>query len=106
MINIYFKFFSYIQKTDYNYDKLSGWFMHTNFHTIHYYHKILIQYIYLCFVSNDLVKIGESILDYIEFLIKFKLKTSKDKKYILYVINKDIPGIKEKQEIKKNILTK
>ena len=24
---------------------------------------------YLCFVSNDLVKIGESILDYIEFLM-------------------------------------
>ena len=106
LINIYFKFFSYIQKTDYNYDKLSGWFMHTSFHTIHYYHKILIQYIYLCFVSNDLVKIGESILDYIEFLIKFKLKTTKDKKYILYVFNKDVPGIKEKQEIKKKYFDK
>ena len=35
------------------------------------------QYIYLSFIKNDLVKIGESILDYIEFLLKFKFKTSK-----------------------------
>ena len=106
LIHIYFKFFSYIQKSNYNYEKLNGWFMHTNFHTINYYHKILIQYIYLCFISNDLVKIGESILDYIEFLIKFKLKTSKDNKYILYVSNKDIPDIKEKQEQKKKYFDK
>ena len=63
--------------------------MHTNFHSINYYHKIIIQYVYLCFVSNDLVKIGESILDYIEFLIKFKLKTSKKNRYILNINNKD-----------------
>ena len=106
LIHIYFKFFSYIQKSNYNYEKLNGWFMHTNFHTINYYHKILIQYVYLCFISNDSVKIGESILDYIEFLIKFKLKTSKDLKYILYVSNKDIPEIKEKQEKKKKYFDK
>ena len=80
--------------------------MHTSFHTINYYHKILIQYVYLCFVSNDLVKIGESILDYIEFLIKFKLKTSKENKYIININNKDIPEIKEKQAIKKKYFDK
>ena len=106
LIHIYFKFFSFIQKSDYNYEKLNGWFMHTSFHTINYYHKILIQYIYLCFISNDLVKIGESILDYIEFLIKFKLKTSKNLKHILYINNKDIPDIKEKQEKKKKYFDK
>ena len=106
LIHIYYKFFSYIQKSNYNYEKLNGWFMHTDFHTINYYHKILIQYIYLCFISNDLVKIGESILDYIEFLIEFKLKVSKDSKYILYVANKDIPEIKEKQEMKKKYFDK
>ena len=106
LIYIYFKFFSFIQKTKYDYEKLSGYFMHTNFHTINYYHKILIQYVYLCFVSNDLVKIGESILDYIEFLIKFKLKTSKENKYILNINNKDIPEIKEKQATKKKYFDK
>jgi hypothetical protein len=80
--------------------------MHTDFHTINYYHKILIQYIYLCFISNDLIKLGESILDYIEFLIEFKLKISKDSKYILYVANKDVPEIKKKQEIKKKYFDK
>ena len=106
LINIYFRFFSFIQKSNYNYEKLSGYFMHTNYHTINYYHKTIIQYVYLCFVSNDLVKIGESILDYIEFLIKFKLKTSKENKYILNVSNKDIPEIKEKQSTKKKYFDK
>ena len=106
LIHIYFKFFGFIQKSNYNYEKLSGYFMHTSFHTINYYHKILIQYVYLCFVSNDLVKIGESILDYIEFLIKFKLKTSKENKYILNINNKDIPEIKEKQATKKKFFDK
>jgi hypothetical protein len=77
--------------------------MHTDFHTINYYHKILIQYIYLCFISNDLIKLGESILDYIEFLIEFKLKISKDSKYILYVANKDVTEIKKKQKKKKKL---
>ena len=80
--------------------------MHTYFHTINYYHKILVQYIYLCFISNDLVKIGESILDYIEFLIKFKLKVSKENKYIININNKDIPEIKVKQSIKKKYFEK
>ena len=106
LINIYFRFFSYIQKSSYNYEKLSGYFMHTNYHTINYYHKIIIQYVYLCFASNDLVKIGESILDYIEFLIKFKLKTSKENRYILNINNKDIPDIKEKQITKKKYFDK
>ena len=106
LINIYFKFFSLIQKHKFNYEKLSGYFMHTNFHTINYYHKVLVQYIYLCFLSNDLVKIGESILDYIEFLIKFKLKYSEEKSYIMNVNNKDIPEIKEKQLIKRKYFDK
>ena len=106
LVHIYFKFFSYIRKSNYNYEKLNGCFMHTNFHTINYYHKILIQYIYLCFVSNDLVKIGESILDYIEFLIKFKLKTSKENKNILNINNKDFPEIRQKQAKKKKYFDK
>ena len=106
LIHIYYKFFGYIQKSNFNYEKLNGCFMHTNFHTINYYHKILIQYVYLCFVSNDLVKIGESILDYIEFLIKFKLKTSKENKIILNINNKDFPEIKQKQDIKKKYFNK
>ena len=106
LIHIYFKFFGHIQKSNYNYEKLSGFFMHTNFHTINYYHKILIQYVYLCFISNDLVKIGESILDYIEFLIKFKLKTSKENKNILNINNRDFPEIRQKQANKKKYFKK
>ena len=106
LIHIYYKFFGYIQKSNFNYEKLNGCFMHTNFHTINYYHKILIQYVYLCFVSNDLVKIGESILDYIEFLIKFKLKTSKENKNILNINNRDFPEIRQKQANKKKYFKK
>ena len=106
LIIIFYKFFSLIQKNSYNYEKLSGYFMHSNFHTINYYNKVLIQYIYLCFVSNDLVKIGESILDYIEFLIKFKLKNSKENNYVMNIHNKDVPEIKEKQIIKRKYFDK
>ena len=106
LINFYFKFFSSIQKSKNNYEKLGGFFANTNFHTINNYHKTLIQYIYLCFTSNDLVKIGESILDYLEFLIKFKLKTSKSNSYILNIGNKEIPEINIMQLNKKNILKK
>ena len=106
LIIIYYKFFSLIQKNSYNYEKLSGYFMHSNFHTINYYNKVLIQYIYLCFVSNDLVKIGESLLDYIEFLIKFKLKNSKENNYVMNIHNKDVPEIKEKQIIKRKYFDK
>ena len=106
LINIYLKFFSFIQKNNSNNEKLSECFMHTQFHTINYYHKILIQYIYLCYLSNDLVKIGESILDYIEFLIKFKLKTSEENSYIMNINNMDIPEIKEKQLMKRKYFDK
>ena len=74
LVFIYSKFFSMIKKSDNLELELSGLFLHKYYHTISYYHKILIQYIFLCYASNDLIKIGESILDYIEFLIKFKLK--------------------------------
>ena len=104
LINVYFKFFSTIKKS--NIEILSGQFMNTYFHTINYYHKILIQYIYLCYMKNDLVKIGESILDYIEFLIKFKFKISKNNKHILNIHNRDHPEYKEKQIYKKKIFDK
>ena len=104
LINVYFKFFSTIKKS--NIEMLSGQFMNTYFHTINYYHKILIQYIYLCYMKNDSVKIGESILDYIEFLIKFKFKLSKNNKYILNIHNRDHPEYKEKQIYKKKIFDK
>ena len=104
LIHVYFRFFSLIQKIKIK--ALGGLFMNTTFHNINYYHKILIQYIYLCFVKNDLVKIGESILDYIEFLIKFKFKTSSENKYLLDIRNKDLPNLKKKQLYKKNIFNK
>ena len=106
LINFYYKFFSSIQKSNYNYEKFGGFFANTNFHTINNYHKVLIQYIYLCFISNDLVKIGESILDYIEFLIKFKLKTSKANSYILNINNKEFSEINEMQLNKKKYFDK
>ena len=104
LINVYFKFFSVVQKS--NIDMLSGQFMNTYYHTINYYHKIIIQYIYLSYVKNDLVKIGESILDYIEFLIKFKFKISSDNKYLLNIHNRDRPEFKDKQKYKKKIFDK
>ena len=101
LIHFYYKFFSILQKSDKKYEELSGLFMHTSFHTINYYHKVIIQYIYLCYASNDLIKIGESILDYIEFMLKFKLKTNKKYKEYLYKKNDSIPFYQEKQNIKK-----
>ena len=62
LIYSYYKFFSILQKT--KNDKIKGQFINKNFHNINYYHKIVIQYIFLSFVKNDLIKIGESILDY------------------------------------------
>ena len=82
--------------------KVKGQFMNTYFHTMNYFHKIIIQFIYLSYIKNDLIKIGEGILDYIEFMIKFKLKTSKDKKIILKIENKDYKEYYEKQKYKKN----
>ena len=104
LINVYFKFFSFMKKS--NVELLSGQFMNTNYHTINYYHKIIIQYIYLSYVKNDLVKIGESILDYIEFLIKFKFKTSPDNRYLLNIHNRDRLEYKDKQKYKKKIFDK
>ena len=106
LINFYYKFFSAIKKSRYNYEKLGGYFVNTNFHTINNYHKVLIQYIYLCYVSNDLVKIGESILDYIEFLIKFKLKTTNENDDISDINNKYNPEINSKQLSKKKYFDK
>ena len=104
LINVYFQFFSFMRKS--NIELLNGQFMNTNFHTINYYHKIIIQYIYLSYVKNDLVKIGESILDYIEFLIKFKFKTTSDNKYFLNIHNRERPECKDKQKFKKKIFDK
>ena len=78
---------------------VNGQFMNNLFHTIDYYHKIIIQFIFLSYVKNDLVKIGESILYYIEFLIKFKFKTSKNEKKILKYSNRDNPDYKAKLNI-------
>ena len=112
LIYAYYMFFKNMQKLQLqksNDDIINGQFMNTLFHTINYYHKILIQFIYLSYVKGDLVKIGESILDYIEFLIKFKFKTSSDEKYFLkikYKDNQDRPEYRKKQEFKKNIFNK
>ena len=104
LIHVYFKFFSLIQKS--NNGDLSGQFMNKTYHNINYYHKIIIQYIYLSFVKSDIIKIGESILDYIEFLIKFKFRTSKENKYLLDIRNKERPELKRKQYFKKYIFDK
>ena len=86
LIHAYYKFFKGMQKLHkIGHDIQEGQFMNTYFHTINFYHKIIIQYIYLSYVKNDLIKIGESILDYIEFLLKFKLKTSLEKKFFLKI---------------------
>ena len=104
LIHVYYKFFSLVQK--FNFKAVDGLFMNTFYHNINYYHKVIIQYIYLCYVKNDLIKIGESILDYIEFLIKFKLKTSNENKYILNIRSKNIPNWKQKLNEKKIIFNK
>ena len=96
LIHSYYKFFSLIQK--YKIGAIKGNFMNTSFHTIYYYNKILIQYIFLSYVKNDLIKIGESILDYIEFLIKFKLKTSPENDYILNIKFKSEKNFEDNQK--------
>ena len=85
LIQSYFKFFSLIQK--HNINAVKGQYMNTAFHSFDYFHKILIQYIFLSYVKNDLIKIGESILDYIEFLLKFKFKTTEENDYLLNIYN-------------------
>ena len=107
LIYAYYMFFKNLQKLQIsNIDNINGQFMNTLFHTIDYYHKTIIQFIYLSYVKNDFVKIGESILNYLEFLIKFKLKTSSVYKSFLKIDNKDEPEFYEKQEFKKKIFNK
>ena len=81
-------------------------FMNTIFHTLTYYNKVIIQFIFLSYVKNDLIKIGESILDYIEFLIKFKFKTPLNERNFLKIYNLNNSQYKTKQSIKKNIFQK
>ena len=107
LIYAYYMFFKNLKKLQKsNYDIINGQFMNTSFHTINYYHKIIIQFIYLSFIKNDLIKIGESILDYLEFLIKFKFKTSTDDKFFLNIKNNDLPEYRTKQNYKKKIFNK
>ena len=104
LIYAYYMFFKKLQKmVKLDNDSIKGQFMNTKFHTINYYNKIIIQFICLCYIKNDLVKIGESILDYIEFLIKFKFKTLSKDKYLLKINNKNRSKYKEKQNYKKKI---
>ena len=102
---IFFKNLRKLQKSNNN-NKIQEQFMNTTFHTINYYHKILIQYIFLSYAKNDLVKIGESILNYLEFLIKFKFKTSEEEKYILEIKNRKNPEFINRQNYKKKFLIK
>ena len=88
LIHAYYKFFKNLKKMKaIKNEKITGQFMNKKFHNINYYHKVLIQFIYLSYVKNDFIKIGESINDYIEFLIKFKFKTSLEDKYFLKINN-------------------
>ena len=104
LINAFFKFFKLLQKSQS--EIINEQFMNTSFHNINFFHKTLIQYIYLSYVKNDLIKIGESILDYLEFLIKFKFKTSSDNEYILNIKNIHLPELKEKRSYKRYIYKK
>ena len=107
LIQVYYMFFKKLKKLKKaNYNIINGLFMNTQFHNINYYHKIIIQFIFLCYIKNDLVKIGEGILDYLEFLIKFKFKTSHDSKYFLKIKYKDYPKYQFKQDCKKKIFNK
>ena len=107
LIYVYFKFFKNMKKINKLSEKaISEQFINTSFHTISYFHKIIIKYIYLSYVKNDLVKIGESILDYIEFLIKFKFKISSDEKDFMKINNKDFLEFNTKQNFKKKIFGK
>ena len=101
---MFFKTFKKLQKSKVG--NVNGLFMNTSFHTINYYHKILIQFIYLSYFKNDLIKIGESILDYIEFLIKFKLKTISNDEDFLDIQNKDKSEYQSKLNFKKQVFKK
>ena len=107
LIHAYFKFFQSLKKMNKLNEKIIvEQFMNTSFHTITYFHKTIIQYIYLSFFKNDLVKIGESILDYIEFLIKFKFKVSPNDDYFIHNSNQNNIEFQTKQDFKKQIFDK
>ena len=107
LIHAYYIFFKYLMKfKKLNQNIIEQQFMNTTFHTITYYHKIIIQYIYLSYAKNDLVKIGESILDYIEFLIKFKFATKEEDKNFLKITSKNTYEYRQKQKQKKKIFNK
>ena len=109
LIYAYYMFFKNMQKLkklNNNNNIMNGQFMNSSYHTINYYHKIIIQYIYLSYVKNDLVKIGESILDYIEFLLKFKFKISSDNNDFIKIKYRAKIEYQEKQEYKKKIFNK
>jgi len=108
LIQSYFKFFRLIQK--FKSKELIGKFMNISYHSVNYFNKVLIQYIYLSYAKNDLIKIGESILDYIEFLLKFKFKTSQENIYLLNIHNyykrDKNTSEKEKETYKRKIFDK
>ena len=107
LIYAYYNFFKGMKKLKkFNNKEINGQFMDTYFHSIFYYHKTLIQYIFLSYFKNDLIKIGESILDYIEFLIEFKFKTNYDKKVFLNIDEKDNVEYNDKLKIKKDVFDK
>ena len=55
LIHAYYIFFKYLMKfKKLNQNIIEQQFMNTTFHTITYYHKIIIQYIYLSYAKNDL----------------------------------------------------
>ena len=108
LIHAYYMFFKNLKKIKKlnNNNTINGQFINTKFHTINYYHKIIIQFIYLSYIKNDLIKIGESVLDYIEFLIKFKFKTKFNDEYYLKIHNLINPKSQKKKEFKKIIFNK
>ena len=107
LIYFYYIFFKNLQKLNKSNDnKIQEQFMNTTFHTINYYHKIIIQYIFLSYIKNDFVKIGESILNYLEFLIKFKFKELDEEKDVLEMNNRNHPKFIDKQDYKKKIFDK
>ena len=107
LIHAYYKFFKYIQKLRRsNDDNLSGKFVNAKIYDLNYYHKILIQFIFLSYVKNDLIKIGESILDYLQFLIKFKFKIALEDKHFYKIGYRNHPEFISKHKHKKKYFQK
>ena len=107
LIYFYYLFFKNFQKLQKSNNNITNdQFMNTTFHTINYFQKIIIQFVFLSYTKNDLVKIGDSLLNYIEFLIKFKFKTSTKEKHILKIHNRNNPEFADKQKFKKKIFNK